>query len=249
MFYTESIDISYDLDSIVESYNEDFEALMEMDYLASQYQDEYFTEDAQAINESIFEEIKNRLIQLVTNAKNRISAVANSALKSIKEKIKSIKESEEESVQEAKFGVGRKIATKVSSTPPYITVEDFDKEMVKIVRLLKKAAVTTITNIKDFVYKHCKALVDYVKGKVSTHESFESLTEAGFTKQAAEAIKKKIEQIRKIGAKGLDQCKSVLGSVKGKASSSFHKLYSYIINLISRASIKAIKDAVKGKFA
>ena len=246
MFYTESIDISYDLDSIVESYNEDFEALMEMDYLASQYQDEYFTEDAQAINESIFEEIKNRLIQLVTNAKNRISAVANSALKSIKEKIKTIKESEEESVQEAKFGISRKITTKVSSTSPYITVEDFDKEMAKIVRLLKKAAVTNITNIKDFVYKHCKALVDYVKGKVSTHES---LTEAGFTKQAAEAIKKKIEQIRKIGAKGLDQCKSVLGSVKGKTSSSFHKLYSYIINLISRASIKAIKDAVKGKFA
>lgn len=259
MFITKNIRTEApDMASVIESFNADMENMLAMDFLSSKYQDEYFGESAAvAVNEATFEEIKNKLSDIVGNALTRLRAYgsacyakAEKAAKAAKAKVSS--KNEETVVDFEAFMEASGNESIISTTTAKLkTAID---EALKALNGIAKGAVKNAKDLATYISTKCANLKEFISSKISSkNEDVEMsiYSEAGDERlidKLLGAIRKGIDKCTNLGGAALEKAKGLLGSVKPFASKIFHKAYTAIVTLINKATQKAQKVISSIKF-
>ena len=258
MFITKTIRTEApDMASVIESFNADMENMLAMDFLATKYQDEYFGESAAVIaNEATFEEIKNKLSDIVSNALTRLRAYgsacyakAEKAAKAAKAKVTS---KNEDAIDFEAFMEASGNESIISTTTAKLkTAID---EALKALNGIAKGAVKNAKDLATYISTKCANLKEFISSKISSkNEDVEMsiYSEAGDERlidKLLSAVRKGIDKCTNLGGAALEKAKGLLGSVKPFASKIFHKAYTAVVTLINKATQKAQKVISSIKF-
>lgn len=258
MFITKTIRTEApDMATVIESFNADMENMLAMDFLATKYQDEYFGESAAVVaNEATFEEIKNKLSDIVSNALTRLRAYgsacyakAEKAAKAAKAKVTSKNEDviDFEAFMEAS-GNESIISTTTSKLKSAVD------EALKALNGIAKGAVKNAKDLATYISTKCASLKEFISSKISSKNEDAEVSiysEAGDERlidKLLGAIRKGIDKCTSLGGAALEKAKGMLGSVKPFASKMFHKAYAAVVTLINKATQKAQKVISSIKF-
>lgn len=258
MFITKTIRTEApDMATVIESFNADMENMLAMDFLATKYQDEYFGESAAVVaNEATFEEIKNKLSDIVSNALTRLRAYgsacyakAEKAAKVAKAKVTSKNEDviDFEAFMEAS-GNESIISTTTAKLKSAVD------EALKALNGIAKGAVKNAKDLATYISTKCASLKEFISSKISSKNEDAEVSiysEAGDERlidKLLGAIRKGIDKCTSLGGAALEKAKGMLGSVKPFASKMFHKAYAAVVTLINKATQKAQKVISSIKF-
>lgn len=258
MFITKTIRTEApDMASVIESFNADMENMLAMDFLATKYQDEYFGESAAVIaNEATFEEIKNKLSDIVSNALTRLRAYgsacyakAEKAAKAAKAKVTS---KNEDAIDFEAFMEASGNESIISTTTAKL--KSAVDEALKALNGIAKGAVKNAKDLATYISTKCASLKEFISSKISSKNEDVELSiysEAGDERiidKLLGAIRKGIDKCTSLGGAALEKAKGMLGSVKPFASKMFHKAYAAVVTLINKATQKAQKVISSIKF-
>lgn len=258
MFITKTIRTEApDMASVIESFNADMENMLAMDFLATKYQDEYFGESAAVVaNEATFEEIKNKLSDIVSNALTRLRAYgsacyakAEKAAKAAKAKVTS---KNEDAIDFEAFMEASGNESIISTTTAKL--KSAVDEALKALNGIAKGAVKNAKDLATYISTKCASLKEFISSKISSkNEDVEMsiYSEAGDERiidKLLGAIRKGIDKCTSLGGAALEKAKGMLGSVKPFASKMFHKAYAAVVTLINKATQKAQKVISSIKF-
>lgn len=257
MFITKTIRTEApDMATVIESFNADMENMLAMDFLATKYQDEYFGESAAVVaNEATFEEIKNKLSDIVSNALTRLRAYgsacyakAEKAAKAAKAKVTS---KNEDAIDFEAFMEASGNESIISTTTAKL--KSAVDEALKALNGIAKGAVKNAKDLATYISTKCASLKEFISSKISSkNEDAEFVyTEAGDERlidKLLGAIRKGIDKCTSLGGAALEKAKGMLGSVKPFASKMFHKAYAAVVTLINKATQKAQKVISSIKF-
>lgn len=258
MFITKTIRTEApDMATVIESFNADMENMLAMDFLATKYQDEYFGESAAVIaNEATFEEIKNKLSDIVSNALTRLRAYgsacyakAEKAAKAAKAKVTS---KNEDAIDFEAFMEASGNESIISTTTAKL--KSAVDEALKALNGIAKGAVKNAKDLATYISTKCASLKEFISSKISSkNEDVEVsiYSEAGDERlidKLLGAIRKGIDKCTSLGGAALEKAKGMLGSVKPFASKMFHKAYAAVVTLINKATQKAQKVISSIKF-
>ena len=258
MFITKTIRTEApDMATVIESFNADMENMLAMDFLATKYQDEYFGESAAVIaNEATFEEIKNKLSDIVSNALTRLRAYgsacyakAEKAAKAAKAKVTS---KNEDAIDFEAFMEASGNESIISTTTAKL--KSAVDEALKALNGIAKGAVKNAKDLATYISTKCASLKEFISSKISSKNED---TEVSIYSEAGDerlidkllgAIRKGIDKCTSLGGAALEKAKGMLGSVKPFASKMFHKAYAAVVTLINKATQKAQKVISSIKF-
>lgn len=258
MFITKTIRTeSPDMATVIESFNADMENMLAMDFLATKYQDEYFGESAAVIaNEATFEEIKNKLSDIVSNALTRLRAYgsacyakAEKAAKAAKAKVTS---KNEDAIDFEAFMEASGNESIISTTTAKL--KSAVDEALKALNGIAKGAVKNAKDLATYISTKCASLKEFISSKISSKNEDAEVSiysEAGDERiidKLLGAIRKGIDKCTSLGGAALEKAKGMLGSVKPFASKMFHKAYAAVVTLINKATQKAQKVISSIKF-
>lgn len=258
MFITKTIRTEApDMATVIESFNADMENMLAMDFLATKYQDEYFGESAAVIaNEATFEEIKNKLSDIVSNALTRLRAYgsacyakAEKAAKAAKAKVTS---KNEDAIDFEAFMEASGNESIISTTTAKLKAAV--DEALKALNGIAKGAVKNAKDLATYISTKCASLKEFISSKISSKNEDVELSiysEAGDERlidKLLGAIRKGIDKCTSLGGAALEKAKGMLGSVKPFASKMFHKAYAAVVTLINKATQKAQKVISSIKF-
>jgi hypothetical protein len=258
MFITKTIRTEApDMATVIESFNADMENMLAMDFLATKYQDEYFGESAAVIaNEATFEEIKNKLSNIVSNALTRLRAYgsacyakAEKAAKAAKAKVTS---KNEDAIDFEAFMEASGNESIISTTTAKL--KSAVDEALKALNGIAKGAVKNAKDLATYISTKCASLKEFISSKISSKNEDVELSiysEAGDERlidKLLGAIRKGIDKCTSLGGAALEKAKGMLGSVKPFASKMFHKAYAAVVTLINKATQKAQKVISSIKF-
>lgn len=258
MFITKTIRTEApDMASVIESFNADMENMLAMDFLATKYQDEYFGESAAVIaNEATFEEIKNKLSDIVSNALTRLRAYgsacyakAEKAAKAAKAKVTS---KNEDTIDFEAFMEASGNESIISTTTAKL--KSAVDEALKALNGIAKGAVKNAKDLATYISTKCASLKEFISSKISSKNEDAEVSiysEAGDERlidKLLGAIRKGIDKCTSLGGAALEKAKGMLGSVKPFASKMFHKAYAAVVTLINKATQKAQKVISSIKF-
>lgn len=258
MFITKTIRTEApDMATVIESFNADMENMLAMDFLATKYQDEYFGESAAVIaNEATFEEIKNKLSDIVSNALTRLRAYgsacyakAEKAAKAAKAKVTS---KNEDAIDFEAFMEASGNESIISTTTAKL--KSAVDEALKALNGIAKGAVKNAKDLATYISTKCASLKEFISSKISSKNEDVELSiysEAGDERlidKLLGAIRKGIDKCTSLGGAALEKAKGMLGSVKPFASKMFHKAYTAVVTLINKATQKAQKVISSIKF-
>lgn len=258
MFITKTIRTEApDMAAVIESFNADMENMLAMDFLATKYQDEYFGESAAVIaNEATFEEIKNKLSDIVSNALTRLRAYgsacyakAEKAAKAAKAKVTS---KNEDAIDFEAFMEASGNENIISTTTAKL--KSAVDEALKALNGIAKGAVKNAKDLATYISTKCASLKEFISSKISSKNEDVELSiysEAGDERlidKLLGAIRKGIDKCTSLGGAALEKAKGMLGSVKPFASKMFHKAYAAVVTLINKATQKAQKVISSIKF-
>lgn len=258
MFITKTIRTEApDMASVIESFNADMENMLAMDFLATKYQDEYFGESAAVIaNEATFEEIKNKLSDIVSNALTRLRAYgsacyakAEKAAKAAKAKVTS---KNEDAIDFEAFMEASGNESIISTTTAKL--KSAVDEALKALNGIAKGAVKNAKDLATYISTKCASLKEFISSKISSKNEDVELSiysEAGDERlidKLLGAIRKGIDKCTSLGGAALEKAKGMLSSVKPFASKMFHKAYAAVVTLINKATQKAQKVISSIKF-
>lgn len=258
MFITKTIRTEApDMATVIESFNADMENMLAMDFLATKYQDEYFGESAAVIaNEATFEEIKNKLSDIVSNALTRLRAYgsacyakAEKAAKAAKAKVTS---KNEDAIDFEAFMEASGNESIISTTTAKL--KSAVDEALKALNGIAKGAVKNAKDLATYISTKCASLKEFISSKISSKNEDVELSvysEAGDERiidKLLGAIRKGIDKCTSLGGAALEKAKGMLGSVKPFASKMFHKAYAAVVTLINKATQKAQKVISSIKF-
>lgn len=258
MFITKTIRTEApDMATVIESFNADMENMLAMDFLATKYQDEYFGESAAVIaNEATFEEIKNKLSDIVSNALTRLRAYgsacyakAEKAAKAAKAKVTS---KNEDAIDFEAFMEASGNESIISTTTAKL--KSAVDEALKALNGIAKGAVKNAKDLATYISTKCAGLKEFISSKISSKNEDVELSiysEAGDERiidKLLGAIRKGIDKCTSLGGAALEKAKGMLGSVKPFASKMFHKAYAAVVTLINKATQKAQKVISSIKF-
>lgn len=258
MFITKTIRTEApDMASVIESFNADMENMLAMDFLATKYQDEYFGESAAVIaNEATFEEIKNKLSDIVSNALTRLRAYgsacyakAEKAAKAAKAKVTS---KNEDAIDFEAFMEASGNESIISTTTAKL--KSAVDEALKALNGIAKGAVKNAKDLATYISTKCASLKEFISSKISSKNEDAEVSiysEAGDERiidKLLGAIRKGIDKCTSLGGAALEKAKGMLGSVKPFASKMFHKAYAAVVTLINKATQKAQKVISSIKF-
>lgn len=258
MFITKTIRTEApDMATVIESFNADIENMLAMDFLATKYQDEYFGESAAVIaNEATFEEIKNKLSDIVSNALTRLRAYgsacyakAEKAAKAAKAKVTS---KNEDAIDFEAFMEASGNESIISTTTAKL--KSAVDEALKALNGIAKGAVKNAKDLATYISTKCASLKEFISSKISSKNEDVELSiysEAGDERiidKLLGAIRKGIDKCTSLGGAALEKAKGMLGSVKPFASKMFHKAYAAVVTLINKATQKAQKVISSIKF-
>lgn len=258
MFITKTIRTEApDMATVIESFNADMENMLAMDFLATKYQDEYFGESAAVIaNEATFEEIKNKLSDIVSNALTRLRAYgsacyakAEKAAKAAKAKVTS---KNEDAIDFEAFMEASGNESIISTTTAKL--KSAVDEALKALNGIAKGAVKNAKDLATYINTKCASLKEFISSKISSKNEDVELSiysEAGDERiidKLLGAIRKGIDKCTSLGGAALEKAKGMLGSVKPFASKMFHKAYAAVVTLINKATQKAQKVISSIKF-
>lgn len=258
MFITKTIRTEApDMATVIESFNADMENMLAMDFLATKYQDEYFGESAAVVaNEATFEEIKNKLSDIVSNALTRLRAYgsacyakAEKAAKAAKAKVTS---KNEDAIDFEAFMEASGNESIISTTTAKL--KSAVDEALKALNGIAKGAVKNAKDLATYISTKCASLKEFISSKISSKNED---TEVSIYSEAGDerlidkllgAIRKGIDKCTSLGGAALEKAKGMLGSVKPFASKMFHKAYAAVVTLINKATQKAQKVISSIKF-
>lgn len=258
MFITKTIRTEApDMATVIESFNADMENMLAMDFLATKYQDEYFGESAAVVaNEATFEEIKNKLSDIVSNALIRLRAYgsacyakAEKAAKAAKAKVTS---KNEDAIDFEAFMEASGNESIISTTTAKL--KSAVDEALKALNGIAKGAVKNAKDLATYISTKCASLKEFISSKISSKNEDVELSiysEAGDERiidKLLGAIRKGIDKCTSLGGAALEKAKGMLGSVKPFASKMFHKAYAAVVTLINKATQKAQKVISSIKF-
>lgn len=258
MFITKTIRTEApDMATVIESFNADMENMLAMDFLATKYQDEYFGESAAVVaNEATFEEIKNKLSDIVSNALTRLRAYgsacyakAEKAAKTAKAKVTS---KNEDAIDFEAFMEASGNESIISTTTAKL--KSAVDEALKALNGIAKGAVKNAKDLATYISTKCASLKEFISSKISSKNEDVELSiysEAGDERlidKLLGAIRKGIDKCTSLGGAALEKAKGMLGSVKPFASKMFHKAYAAVVTLINKATQKAQKVISSIKF-
>lgn len=258
MFITKTIRTEApDMATVIESFNADMENMLAMDFLATKYQDEYFGESAAVVaNEATFEEIKNKLSDIVSNALTRLRAYgsacyakAEKAAKAAKAKVTS---KNEDAIDFEAFMEASGNESIISTTTAKLKSAVY--EALKALNGIAKGAVKNAKDLATYISTKCASLKEFISSKISSKNEDVELSiysEAGDERiidKLLGAIRKGIDKCTSLGGAALEKAKGMLGSVKPFASKMFHKAYAAVVTLINKATQKAQKVISSIKF-
>lgn len=258
MFITKTIRTEApDMATVIESFNADMENMLAMDFLATKYQDEYFGESAAVVaNEATFEEIKNKLSDIVSNALTRLRAYgsacyakAEKAAKAAKAKITS---KNEDAIDFEAFMEASGNESIISTTTAKL--KSAVDEALKALNGIAKGAVKNAKDLATYISTKCASLKEFISSKISSKNEDAEVSiysEAGDERlidKLLGAIRKGIDKCTSLGGAALEKAKGMLGSVKPFASKMFHKAYAAVVTLINKATQKAQKVISSIKF-
>lgn len=258
MFITKTIRTEApDMATVIESFNADMENMLAMDFLATKYQDEYFGESAAVVaNEATFEEIKNKLSDIVSNALTRLRAYgsacyakAEKAAKAAKAKVTS---KNEDAIDFEAFMEASGSESIISTTTAKL--KSAVDEALKALNGIAKGAVKNAKDLATYISTKCASLKEFISSKISSKNEDVELSiysEAGDERlidKLLGAIRKGIDKCTSLGGAALEKAKGMLGSVKPFASKMFHKAYAAVVTLINKATQKAQKVISSIKF-
>ena len=258
MFITKTIRTEApDMATVIESFNADMENMLAMDFLATKYQDEYFGESAAVVaNEATFEEIKNKLSDIVSNALTRLRAYgsacyakAEKAAKAAKAKVTS---KNEDSIDFEAFMEASGNESIISTTTAKL--KSAVDEALKALNGIAKGAVKNAKDLATYISTKCASLKEFISSKISSKNEDAEVSiysEAGDERlidKLLGAIRKGIDKCTSLGGAALEKAKGMLGSVKPFASKMFHKAYAAVVTLINKATQKAQKVISSIKF-
>lgn len=258
MFITKTIRTEApDMTTVIESFNADMENMLAMDFLATKYQDEYFGESAAVIaNEATFEEIKNKLSDIVSNALTRLRAYgsacyakAEKAAKAAKAKVTS---KNEDAIDFEAFMEASGNESIISTTTAKL--KSAVDEALKALNGIAKGAVKNAKDLATYISTKCASLKEFISSKISSKNEDAEVSiysEAGDERlidKLLGAIRKGIDKCTSLGGAALEKAKGMLGSVKPFASKMFHKAYAAVVTLINKATQKAQKVISSIKF-
>jgi len=258
MFITKTIRTEApDMATVIESFNADMENMLAMDFLATKYQDEYFGESAAVIaNEATFEEIKNKLSDIVSNALTRLRAYgsacyakAEKAAKAAKAKVTS---KNEDAIDFEAFMEASGNESIISTTTAKL--KSAVDEALKALNGIAKGAVKNAKDLATYISTKCASLKEFISSKISSKNEDAEVSiysEAGDERiidKLLGAIRKGIDKCTSLGGAALEKAKGMLGSVKPFASKMFHKAYAAVVTLINKATQKAQKVISSIKF-
>lgn len=258
MFITKTIRTEApDMATVIESFNADMENMLDMDFLATKYQDEYFGESAAVIaNEATFEEIKNKLSDIVSNALTRLRAYgsacyakAEKAAKAAKAKVTS---KNEDAIDFEAFMEASGNESIISTTTAKL--KSAVDEALKALNGIAKGAVKNAKDLATYISTKCASLKEFISSKISSKNEDAEVSiysEAGDERlidKLLGAIRKGIDKCTSLGGAALEKAKGMLGSVKPFASKMFHKAYAAVVTLINKATQKAQKVISSIKF-
>lgn len=258
MFITKTIRTEApDMATVIESFNVDMENMLAMDFLATKYQDEYFGESAAVIaNEATFEEIKNKLSDIVSNALTRLRAYgsacyakAEKAAKAAKAKVTS---KNEDAIDFEAFMEASGNESIISTTTAKL--KSAVDEALKALNGIAKGAVKNAKDLATYISTKCASLKEFISSKISSKNEDAEVSiysEAGDERiidKLLGAIRKGIDKCTSLGGAALEKAKGMLGSVKPFASKMFHKAYAAVVTLINKATQKAQKVISSIKF-
>lgn len=258
MFITKTIRTEApDMATVIESFNADMENMLAMDFLATKYQDEYFGESAAVIaNEATFEEIKNKLSDIVSNALTRLRAYgsacyakAEKAAKAAKAKVTS---KNEDAIDFEAFMEASGNESIISTTTAKL--KSAVDEALKALNGIAKGAVKNAKDLATYISTKCASLKEFISSKISSKNEDAEVSiysEAGDERlidKLLGAIRKGIDKCTSLGGAALEKAKGMLGSVKPFASKIFHKAYAAVVTLINKATQKAQKVISSIKF-
>lgn len=258
MFITKTIRTEApDMASVIESFNADMENMLAMDFLATKYQDEYFGESAAVVaNEATFEEIKNKLSDIVSNALTRLRAYgsacyakAEKAAKAAKAKVTS---KNEDAIDFEAFMEASGNESIISTTTAKL--KSAVDEALKALNGIAKGAVKNAKDLATYISTKCASLKEFISSKISSKNEDAEVSiysEAGDERlidKLLGAIRKGIDKCTSLGGAALEKAKGMLGSVKPFASKMFHKAYAAVVTLINKATQKAQKVISSIKF-
>jgi hypothetical protein len=258
MFITKTIRTEApDMATVIESFNADMENMLAMDFLATKYQDEYFGESAAVVaNEATFEEIKNKLSDIVSNALTRLRAYgsacyakAEKAAKAAKAKVTS--KNEDAIDFEAFMEASGNESIIFTTTAKLKSAVD---EALKALNGIAKGAVKNAKDLATYISTKCASLKEFISSKISSKNEDVELSiysEAGDERlidKLLGAIRKGIDKCTSLGGAALEKAKGMLASVKPFASKMFHKAYAAVVTLINKATQKAQKVISSIKF-
>lgn len=258
MFITKTIRTEApDMATVIESFNADMENMLAMDFLATKYQDEYFGESTAVIaNEATFEEIKNKLSDIVSNALTRLRAYgsacyakAEKAAKAAKAKVTS---KNEDAIDFEAFMEASGNESIISTTTAKL--KSAVDEALKALNGIAKGAVKNAKDLATYISTKCASLKEFISSKISSKNEDAEVSiysEAGDERlidKLLGAIRKGIDKCTSLGGAALEKAKGMLGSVKPFASKMFHKAYAAVVTLINKATQKAQKVISSIKF-
>ena len=258
MFITKTIRTEApDMATVIESFNADMENMLAMDFLATKYQDEYFGESAAVIaNEATFEEIKNKLSDIVSNALTRLRAYgsacyakAEKAAKAAKAKVTS---KNEDAIDFEAFMEASGNESIISTTTAKL--KSAVDEALKALNGIAKGAVKNAKDLATYISTKCASLKEFISSKISSKNEDAEVSiysEAGDERlidKLLGAIRKGIDKCTSLGGAALEKAKGMLASVKPFASKMFHKAYAAVVTLINKATQKAQKVISSIKF-
>lgn len=258
MFITKTIRTDApDMATVIESFNADMENMLAMDFLATKYQDEYFGESAAVVaNEATFEEIKNKLSDIVSNALTRLRAYgsacyakAEKAAKAAKAKVTS---KNEDAIDFEAFMEASGNESIISTTTAKL--KSAVDEALKALNGIAKGAVKNAKDLATYISTKCASLKEFISSKISSKNEDAEVSiysEAGDERlidKLLGAIRKGIDKCTSLGGAALEKAKGMLGSVKPFASKMFHKAYAAVVTLINKATQKAQKVISSIKF-
>ena len=258
MFITKTIRTEApDMATVIESFNADMENMLAMDFLATKYQDEYFGESAAVVaNEATFEEIKNKLSDIVSNALTRLRAYgsacyakAEKAAKAAKAKVTS---KNEDAIDFEAFMEASGNESIISTTTAKL--KSAVDEALKALNGIAKGAVKNAKDLATYISTKCASLKEFISSKISSKNEDAEVSiysEAGDERlidKLLGAIRKGIDKCTSLGGAALEKAKGMLASVKPFASKMFHKAYAAVVTLINKATQKAQKVISSIKF-
>ena len=258
MFITKTIRTEApDMATVIESFNADMENMLAMDFLATKYQDEYFGESAAVFaNEATFEEIKNKLSDIVSNALTRLRAYGSACYAKAEKAAKAAKakatSKNEDAIDFEAFMEASGNESIISTTTAKL--KSAVDEALKALNGIAKGAVKNAKDLATYISTKCASLKEFISSKISSKNEDVELSiysEAGDERlidKLLGAIRKGIDKCTSLGGAALEKAKGMLGSVKPFASKMFHKAYAAVVTLINKATQKAQKVISSIKF-